>query len=154
MQNKDNELLEIASRFHEMSKKIKLISLIEKAHIEYEKYDLENGFLTLMEAYELDKENPTILRGFGCFWQAKEDYDKAIMYYKRALNFSTQKEIEYTLIGTAYYLQDDLDKAIEYFNLAIEENDTYEEAYEDRNQAMLENHLKIVDLQESLKKYF
>ena len=53
----------------------------------------------------------------------------------------------------AYYLQDKLDEAIKYFNLAIENNEEYTDAYDGRNQAMLENHLKIMDLQESLKKY-
>ena len=43
---------------------------------------------------------------------------------------------------------------VEYFNYAIDENDNYDKAYEGRNQAMLENHLKIIDLQEALKKYF
>jgi len=54
----------------------------------------------------------------------------------------------------AYYLQDKLDEAVENFNLAIDKNDNYTQAYEGRNQAMLENHVKILDLQESLKKYF
>ena len=39
-------------------------------------------------------------------------------------------------------------------NLAIDENEDYTSAYKGRNQAMLENHVKILDLQESLKKYF
>ena len=58
------------------------------------------------------------------------------------------------VIGMAYYLQDKLDEAVENFNLAIDKNDNYTQAYEGRNQAMLENHVKILDLQESLKKYF
>ena len=53
-----------------------------------------------------------------------------------------------------YYLQEKLDDAVQYFNLAIDENEDYTSAYEGRNQAMLENHVKILDLQESLKKYF
>ena len=53
-----------------------------------------------------------------------------------------------------YYLEDRLDEAVENFNLAIDENDSYTKAYEGRNQAMLENHVKILDLQEALKKYF
>ena len=47
-------------------------------------------------------------------------------------------------------MQEDLENALEYFNLAIENNDDYENAYEGRNQAMLEKHLKLVDLQDSL----
>ena len=53
-------------------------------------------------------------------------------------------------LGNAY--QDKLDEAIEYFNLAIDNNDDYEYAYDGRNQAMLENHIKIADLQDYLRK--
>ena len=106
------------------------------------------------EAYKLNKTNPTVLRGFGCFKQAEGNYSEAIEFFKKALEYSSAKEVEYCLIGMAYYLQEKLDEAVEYFNLAIDANDNYDKAYEGRNQAMLENHLKIIDLQESLKKYF
>ena len=95
-----------------------------------------------------------ILRGFGCFKQAEGNYKEAIEFFKKALKYSSAQEIEYSLIGMAYYLQDKLDDAVEYFNLAIDKNDDYESAYEGRNQAMLENHVRILDLQDSLKKYF
>ena len=86
--------------------------------------------------------------------QFNKKYDRALEYFEKALEFSTSKEIEYTLIGMVYYLEDRLDEAVENFNLAIDENDSYTKAYEGRNQAMLENHVKILDLQEALKKYF
>ena len=94
------------------------------------------------------------MRGFGCFKQAEGNYEEAIEFFKKALEYSSAKEVEYSLIGMAYYLQEKLDEAVKYFNLAIDANDNYDKAYEGRNQAMLENHLKIIDLQESLKKYF
>ena len=137
-----------------MSAKIKLIKLIGQAKHEYDNYDFESGAASLKEAYQIDSKNPTVLRGLGCFSQAEGDYERAIEYYLKALEFSDKKEVEYTLIGTAYYIQDKLDEAVEYFNLAIDANDDYERAYEGRNQAMLENHIKILDLQEALKKYF
>ena len=86
--------------------------------------------------------------------QFQKDFDSAIEFYTKALEYSQTKEIEYTLIGMAYYLQDELDEAVENFNFAIDENENYDPAYEGKNQAMLENHVKILDLQESLKKYF
>ena len=144
----------ISARFRTLSAKIKLISLLETAKNEYEKHNLKEGYDALIEAYELDKKNPVTLRGLGCFKQSEGDFESAIDYYKKALEFSETKEIEYTLIGAAFYLQDKLDDALIYFNKAIDENDNYDPAYEGRNQAMLENHLKLVDLQESLKKYF
>ena len=86
--------------------------------------------------------------------QFRKEYNKALEYFTKALEFSDSKEIEYTLIGMVYYLEDKLDDAVENFNRAIDINENYTQAYEGRNQAMLENHVKILDLQESLKKYF
>jgi len=78
--------------------------------------------------------------------------EDALEYYNKAVEFSENKEIEYTLIGTIYYNEENLDKAIEYFNMAIDINDNYDPAYEGKNQSMLENHLKILDLQDNLIK--
>ena len=154
MSEEEQKLNELSDFFKRMSNKIKLVKLITQAKNEYDKYDLKAGYKALEEAYRLDKTNPTILRGFGCFKQAEGNYEEAIKFFKKALKYSSAKEVEYSLIGMAYYLQEKLDEAVEYFNLAIDANDNYDKAYEGRNQAMLENHLKIIDLQESLKKYF
>jgi len=154
MENEIKQLNDIAARFRRMSAKVKLLSLINKAKEEYDRYDYSSGLETLEEAYEIDPENPVVLRGIGCMKQFQGDFETAIEYYKKALEFSKAKEVEYTLIGMSYYLQDKLDDAVENFNFAIDENQNYDSAYEGRNQAMLENHIKILDLQESLKKYF
>lgn len=154
MSKEEQKLNELSDFFKRMSNKIKLVKLITQAKNEYDKYYLKSGYKALEEAYRLDKTNPTILRGFGCFKQAEGNYEEAIEFFKKALEYSSAKEVEYSLIGMAYYLQEKLDEAVEYFNLAIDANDNYDKAYEGRNQAMLENHLKIIDLQESLKKYF
>lgn len=154
MSEEEQKLNELSDFFKRMSNKIKLVKLITQAKNEYDKYDLKSGYKALEEAYILDKTNPTILRGFGCFKQAEGNYEEAIEFFKKALKYSSAQEIEYSLIGMAYYLQEKLDEAVEYFSLAIDANDNYDKAYEGRNQAMLENHLKIIDLQESLKKYF
>ena len=139
-----NRLKEISGFFRRMNTKVKLLTLITKAKEEYDRYDYKSGIETLEEAFKIDPQNPTVLRGLGCM----------IEFYRKALEFSEAQEVEYTLIGMAYYLQDKLDEAVENFNLAIDKNDNYTQAYEGRNQAMLENHVKILDLQESLKKYF
>ena len=154
MSEEEQKLNELSDFFKRMSNKLKLVKLITQAKNEYDKYDLKSGYKALEESYRLDKTNPTILRGFGCFKQAEGNYEEAIEFFKKALKYSSAKEVEYSLIGMAYYLQEKLDEAVEYFNLAIDANDNYDKAYEGRNQAMLENHLKIIDLQESLKKYF
>jgi len=148
------KLSNLANFFKKTNAKIKLIKLIGQAKNEYDKYDYKSSRETLEEALKLDNKNTVALRGLGCISQFEGDFDKAVEFYKRALKFSKNKEIEYTLIGTVYYFQEKLDEACEYYNLAIDTNDNYDSAYEGRNQAMLENHIKILDLQETLKKYF
>ena len=148
------QLYQIADFFKRVNSKIKLMQLLDSAKDAYDKYDFISGKAALLEALRLDPKNAATLRGLGCIEQYYARFDEAINFYKRALEYSTNKEIEYTLLGTVYYLLDKLDQAIEYFNLAIASNDNYTKAYEGRNQAMLESHLQIVDLQEMLKKYF
>jgi len=154
MSEEVEKLNEISDFFRRMKCKILLLKLINQAKTEYDKYNFEDSRKSLIKAYILDKKNPVILRGLGCIKQFNGNFNSAVRYFNTALKYSDKKEIEYTLLGMAYYLQEKLDEAVEYFNLAIETNDDYEKAYEGRNQAMLENHLKIIDLQESLKKHF
>lgn len=154
MSEETEKLNEIADFFRRMKSKILLLKLINQAKTEYDKYNFEDSRKSLIQAYLIDKKNPVILRGLGCIKQFSGNFNCAIRYFNMALKYSDKKEVEYTLLGMAYYLQEKLDKAVEYFNLAIEKNDNYDKAYEGRNQAMLENHLKIIDLQESLKKHF
>ncbi len=154
MEEELKKLNELSEYFRRINTKITLLKLIESAKSEYDKYHFEEAEKSLREGYTIDPKNSTILRGLGCIEQFKGNYDKALEYYFSALEHSKTKEIELTLIGMAYYLQDKLDDSIKYFNHAIDANDNYPNAYEGRNQAMLENHLKIIDLQESLKKYF
>lgn len=154
MEEELNSLKKTADFFKKTTAKIKLLKLIKMAKAEYDKYDYQSGLDYLEEAYKTDKNNPVVLRGIGCIKQFQGKYKEALEYYQKAVNFSKDKEIEYTLIGMIHYLTEELDEAVKYFNLAIDTNDDYTAAYEGRNQAMLENHLKIIDLQETLKKYF
>lgn len=153
MQNDDiKKLKNIAKSLRKLNAKIKLISLLDKAKKEYESNNLSDCEKTCKEILSSNPHNSIALRGLGCIAQAKYDYKNAEKYYNKALENSNNKEIEYTLLGTIFYLQDNLEKALEYYNLAIDTNDDYDKAYEGRNQAMLEQHLKIIDLQDSLIK--
>lgn len=152
MSDKFDTLKEITEHINRINSKMLLLKLIIKARAEYEKYDYEAGRRSLIEAYLIDKKRAVVLRGLGCVNQFMGKYEVAAKYFKKALRYSDKKEVEYTLLGVLYYVQDKLDKAIEYFNLAIDNNDDYEYAYEGRNQAMLENHIKIADLQDSLRR--
>lgn len=150
MQEDINKLKKMAQSLRKYSKKIKLIALLDKAKLEYESNKFSDCEKSCKKILEVDSQNAVALRGLGCIKQASGDYKNAEKYYQKALKFSQNKEIEYTLIGTLYYLQEDLDKALKYYNQAIEINDNYEKAYEGRNQSMLENHLKIIDIQDNL----
>ena len=151
MDREDIEKIQnFAKRFKELNAKVKLLILLQRAKEEYDKNKFSDCKKTCEEVLQSNPENAIALRGLGCVAQIQGDYERAVNYYKKALKTSNKKEIEYTLIGTIYYLQEKLEKAIENYNLAIKANDDYESAYEGRNQSMLEYHLKILDLQDSL----
>ncbi len=153
MDKKDIEdLVNLAKSLKRMNAKIKLIALLNKAKAEFDKNNYAQCIIDCEKVLAEDENNPIALRGIGCALQSSGNEEKALEYYKKALEFSENKEIENTLIGTIYYLHDDLETALEYYNKAIEINDNYDLAYEGRNQAMLENHLQILDLQDSLIK--
>ena len=146
------KLKSIAETFKQLNSKVKLLGLLHKAKNEYDKNKLEDCEKTCREILKSNPENSIALRGLGCVMQSRDEISKALEYYNKALECSENKEIEYTLIGTVYYSEDKFEEAIKYFNLAIEVNDDYDLAYEGRNQSMLENHLQILDLQDSLIK--
>lgn len=151
MNEKDIEKLRrLSSSLHRLNGRIKLIGLLERAKSEYEQNKLTDCEETCRKILKTEPENPIALRGLGCVFQSKNDNRNALKYYKKALEYSKNKEIEYTLIGTIYYNKDHLEKAIEYYNKAIDINDDYNPAYEGKNQSMLEKHLQILDLQDSL----
>lgn len=152
MSDKINTLNEITEHIKRINSKMLLLELIVKAKNEYEKYDYDSGRRSLIEAYLIDKKRAVVLRGLGCINQFRGKFSVAEKYFKKALRYSDKKEVEYSLLGVLYYIQDRLEEAIEYFNLAIDTNDSYDYAYEGRNQAMLENHIKIADLQDYLRK--
>ena len=154
MPNNIDKFDEIYEYVRRINSKIVLLKLIRQAKSEYEKCDYEAGRKSLIHAYFEDRKNPVIFRGLGCISQYNGRDNAAIRFFNMALKYSQKREVEYTLIGMTYYLQDNLEDAVKYFNQAIDENDSYERAYEGRNQAMLENHLRVADLQDSLRKYF
>ena len=126
---------------------------MDKSNINTLLYNLKEKINILLKLTHNPNDSDA-LRGLGLEMQKKGNFDKALEYYFDALKNSSRKEIEYTLIGTVYYLKEELDNALKYFELAIEENDSYEPAYEGRNQTMLENHLKIAELQDRLIKEY
>lgn len=146
------KLQELGKFFRRMNGKIKLLSLLRQAKEEYNKNKLSDCMTTCKKILASDPKNATALRGLGCVMQSTRNYKQAVKFYNQALEYSEHKEIEYTLLGTIYYLEDRFDEAIDYYNKAIEINDNYDPAYDGRNQSILENHLQILDLQDNLIK--
>lgn len=144
------KLKNLGARLKQINKKFKLLNLLRSAKEEYDKNQFDDCIKTCEEALINNPNNPVALRGLGCSMQSLGQLEKAEEYYQKALEYSANKEIEYTLLGTLYYLQNNLEKALEYYNSAIDFNDSYEPAYEGKNQTMLERHLQIADLQDLL----
>lgn len=154
MEDEVNRLNKISDSFHKLSKKVKLYSLLKKADSEYQKCDYSSGRKTLQYTLTEFPNNVEALRGLGCVEQFDGNLDEALEYFFKSSEYSDDKEVDYTLIAMVYYLKEDFDTALKYFDMAIEYNEEYTSAYEGRNQAMLENHLKILDLQDALEKFF
>ena len=146
------QLKNASKTLQELNRKIKLLALLERAKREFDNNKYTECECSCKELLKTNPNNPIALRGLGCVMQVNNNIKKALEYYHKALENSQNKEIEYTLIGTIYYNEENLEEAIKYYNLAIEANENYDLAYEGRNQSLLENHLKIVDLQDNLIK--
>ena len=112
MDEKDiEELQSLSSHMRRVSKKLKLLNLLRSAKEEYESNNFEDCIKICEKALEQNPDNSAALRGLGCSMQALGEFGKAMEYYKKALEFSDSKEIEYTLLGTVCYLEDNLEDA-------------------------------------------
>lgn len=144
------KLKQVSQSIKRINQKLRLLKLLNLAKEEYEKNNYEDCVEACLKILESNPKNPIALRGLGCAMQSMCQPEKAVEYYLEALNYSDNKEIEYTLLGTIYYIQNNFDEALKYYNLAIEINDDYEPAYGGRNQTILERHLQLIDLQDEL----
>lgn len=145
-----DKIKEISQSIKRINQKFKFLKLLRAAKEEYDRNNYEGCVDNCLRLLEINPENPVALRGLGCAMQSLCKPDEAIKCYETALQYSDKKEIEYTLIGTVYYIQNNFEEALKYYNLAIDNNDDYEPAYEGKNQTMLEKHLMLVDLQDEL----
>ena len=146
------KLKDLGSYFLLMNGKIKLLGLLRKAKEEYDQNKLKDCMSTCKKILASDPKNATALRGLGCVMQSMGNKKQALKFYTQALEYSQNKEIELTLIGTVYYNENNFEEALKYYNLAIDINDSYDPAYEGKNQTILENHLQILDMQDELIK--
>ena len=90
--------------------------------------ELDAAFPYLQEAEEgLEKKDDTdmlgtIYQSVGEYYEMSEQYDTALMYYEKALEYAWDDEIVrvYRLIADTYDEMDIKEKALEYYDLAIE----------------------------------
>ena len=95
MLNRDIEKMQsLAEKIRKLNGKIKLISLLDKAHQEYEQSNYKECENTCKKILETQPNNFVALRGLGCVAQNKGDYELALEYYNKSLKTSLKKEID------------------------------------------------------------
>ncbi len=90
--------------------------------------ELDTAFFYLQEAMEgLEKKDDSdmlgaIYQSIGEYYEISEQYDTALMYYDKALEYAGDDEIVsvYRLMADTYSDMDRKEKALEYYDLAIE----------------------------------
>ena len=93
-----------------------------------ENYSKGDAYFGKIVEYMEDKAEANF--GLGLFYyQDMEDIDKAIEYYKKAIELKPDYAAAYTHMGVAYADKDDYDKALEYHKKAVELDSNYAAAY-------------------------
>ena len=85
------KLKELSGFFKRMNSKVMLIKLLKKAKVEYDRYNFELGRLEFEKAYQLDSNNPAVLRGLGCLELFEKRYDNAIDFSNLVYGTSIDK---------------------------------------------------------------
>lgn len=96
--------------------------------------------------------NLNALRGFSLSCFMLKEYETALDGFARAIEFSDEKEFEYTYIAWSYCNLNNHIKACEMFEKAIEINPLYEPALSGRTQAVIHLHGDRLDKIEQLEK--
>jgi len=73
----------------------------------------------LIECYEKDSYNASILTKLGRCYRNLNHIDKAIEYYNMALEINPNEAAAYSNIGTIHILRGDYDKAIPYYEKGL-----------------------------------
>jgi len=81
----------------------------------------QDALRELLEAAEVDPENPGIQNSLGLAYQNLREYDKAVSHYKRALQLKPNFPEVANNLGTVYVLMGELDTAIVYFQKAADD---------------------------------
>ena len=104
------------------------------------------------QVLEFAPTNINALRGLGLSCFMLQEYENALDSFARALEFSEEKEFEYTYIAWSYCNLNNHIKACEMFEKAIEINPLYEPALSGRTQAIIHLHGDRLDKIEQLEK--
>jgi len=90
-------------------------------------YDI--SFLKALLRKKKFKKDSGVYYALGIAYDDKEEYDKAIEAYKKAVEINPQREEAYNNMGIAHKNKKEYDKAIEAYKKAVEINPQKDEAY-------------------------
>lgn len=78
--------------------------------------------LSLFETIEPDRNSDDFINFAGLLYQYKQDFKKAIEYFKEAIKISPSNDQYYYNCASTYFKQGELQQAKKYYNLAISLN--------------------------------
>jgi tetratricopeptide (TPR) repeat protein len=94
--------------------------------------DLYTALEAGMDAYRCDPEDPEVNYWLGWIYMHRDQYDKALDYLNKALEYQKEYPEANMALGMIYLRQDRLDEAIAQFKSAAE-NDLFRNAFEAYN---------------------
>ncbi len=100
----------------------------ERAFIFYKAGLLPEALKEALLAKEADPKDPEIYNLLGLIWLDRKKQDKALNYFKKAIELNPNYSEALNNIGAIYLLKNELDKATKYFTKAIK-NPLYEKPF-------------------------
>ncbi len=142
----------LVAKLSNITNKLRLLSIMKKMESSFasEDYISSIGYAEIILSVLPDNINA--LRGMGMSLFMLKDYSRALELFTKSLNFSTEKEFEYTYIGWCFCNLNFHQKANAAFEKAIEINPLYQPALEGRTQALIHLHGERLDRVNSLDK--
>ena len=100
--------------------------------------NLDDAITYYTEVISLDSDSsivPLAYNNRGSAYQSKDEIDRAIKDYNKAIKLNPDYALAYYNRGSAYQSKDEIDRAIKDYNKAIKLNPNYASAYNNRGNA-------------------
>lgn len=140
----------LINKLSNITNKLKLLSIMKKMESSFDSKDYISSIGYAEKIIAVLPNNVNALRGLGMSLFMLKDYSKALEFFNKSLEFSDEKEFEYTYIGWCLCNLNFHQKANAAFEKAIELNPLYEPALEGRTQALIHLHGERLDTVNSL----